>query len=152
MLFLLFLIAQITLMIFMLLHDWLDIPPFTNIKALREKHSLNELILSTLVNAGTIAWCLIILRTYYPGPYPCWVKINWIIIYTLLTVGTICAWWLPYIFGSSPARKEGLSEYKHTHTFLPARGDNTVPNTLHILIHIQVWFCCVVSWYLLLQK
>lgn len=148
----LFLTTQITLALFMVCHDWIDIPPFTDIKALREKHSLNESIIFTLVNTGIVVWGLTTLLAYYPGPYPSWVKINWVIVYTLLTIGTVCAWWIPYVFGSSPARKEGLSEYKNTHTFLPARGDNTVPNTLHILIHLQVWFCCAVSWYVLLMK
>ena len=33
-----FIILQIILLLFMLLHDWIDIPPFTDIKALKEHH------------------------------------------------------------------------------------------------------------------
>lgn len=145
----LFLITQIILTLFILLHDWIDLPPFTDLKALRKEHSMRLLIISTIINTGTVLCGLLMTILKYPGPYPLWIKVSWIIIYTLLTIGTITAWWIPYFFGSSARYKAGFAEYKNTHTFLPARGNNVVPNTLHIILHVQVWFCCAVSWYML---
>lgn len=148
----LFITTQITLSLFMALHDWVEIPPFTHAKALREQHSWQLILFSTLINTLPVLWALYLTCSYYPGPYPSWVTISFVIIYTMITIGTICSWWIPYILGSSEKHKQGFIEYKHTHAFLPPRGDNVIPNTLHVLLHLQVWICCVISWYLLVNN
>jgi hypothetical protein len=68
-----------------------------------------------------------------------------------LTFGTIASWWVPYIYGSSAEHKKGFAEYHDTHAFLPARGNNIVPNTLHCILHMHVWICFAISIYLLVK-
>jgi len=47
--------------------------------------------------------------------------------------------------------KADFAEYENTHHFLPARGDNVVPNTLHVILHLQIWICFILSVYLLVK-
>ncbi len=149
MLILLFVLAQIIIILFNAVHDFITIAPFTDVQALRKRHSLKLLVTSAIIHTLIDLWGLFLTLFYYPGPYPLWVKINLIAIYTLLTIGIIHDWWIPYLFGSTEKHKEEYSVYKNTHHFLPARGDNVVPNTIHVLFHLLAWFCCAVSWYLL---
>ncbi len=87
---------------------------------------------------------------YYPGPLPFWVGVTSVVVYGLLTTGTLVAWWIPYFFGSSDAHKAGFAEYDSTHHFLSARGDNVIPNTMHVVMHLFIWSCFALSVYLLI--
>ena len=86
---------------------------------------------------------------YLPGPLPHGVLILSALVYGLLTVGTLAAWWIPYIFGSYEKHKQGFIEYKDTHHFLPPRGDNVIPNTMHVIMHMFIWSCFALSLYYL---
>lgn len=144
-----FIAVQTILFLFMLLHDWIDIPPFTDIKALRNNHSVKELLIGTITNTVLVGIPLLLTLFYASSSFPLWAAITMVCVYTLLTIGTICAWWIPYIFGSSQKHKAGFAEYRNTHHFLPARGDNVIPNTLHVVLHIFVWASLVFSIYIL---
>jgi hypothetical protein len=142
----LFTILQIVLLLLITLHDWIDIPPFTDIATFRLHHSVIQRITSSFFNGILVATPLA-LTVYYKGPIvPFWVRITIISIYIVLTIGALCAWWIPYFFGSSHAHKQGFIEYKNTHTFLPNRGDNVVPNTFHVLLHILIVLCLFLSY------
>lgn len=139
-----FISVQSSLLLIMLLHDWIDLPPFTDIAALKKAHTLKERILSTLINSTFVIIPLLI-TLHYKYAIPNFLKWIVLLIYTLLSIGAICAWWIPYFFGSSQAHKEGFIEYKNTHSFLPQRGNNVRPNTLHIILHIHIFICLLCS-------
>lgn len=137
----LLIVLQCSLALLMALHDWVHLPPLTDIHALAAKHSIKERVLTTLINTGLVLFPLILCIRFRPGPLPTWALASVFAVYALLTIGTIAAWWVPYIFGSSAKHKQGFIEYRDTHTFLPAHGDNVVPNTLHVILHLHAWIC-----------
>lgn len=140
-----FLTIQFTLLLFMALHDWVHLPPLTDLKALTKAHTLRFRLLSSLINTFLILLPLSLTLYFLQHP-PLWAKILTSSIYALLTLGTIAAWWIPYLFGSySSQHKEGFIEYRDTHTFLPPIRDHVIPNTLHVLLHLQVWLCFIFS-------
>jgi hypothetical protein len=136
----------------MIFHDWIHLPPLTDIKSLQKAHSVKFRLLGSLINGLVVFIPLCFTVAYAPGPYPFWVALNIFLFYFFLTIGTICSWWIPYLFGSSEAQKEGFKEYKNTHHFLPPRSNNVIPNTFHVILHIQVWICLLISIYLLLTS
>lgn len=144
-----FLVLQCVLFFFMALHDWIDIPPFTDLAALKKVHSFKFRLISSLVNASLVMIPIIITIFYLSSLFPLWAILLFIIIYGLLTIGTIAAWWIPYLGGRYwiHGNKAGFEEYRNTHSFLPKRGENVVPNTLHVILHIQVWICFGLSLY-----
>ena len=147
---LLFIVLQVILLAFMMLHDWIDFPPFTDLEALKQHHSVKDRLIVACINSVLVIiplWITICAQ----GNFSYVQVITVFVFYLLLTIGTICAWWIPYIFGSSAAHKQGFIEYKNTHTLLPARGDNVVPNTLHIVLHLLVWSCFGVAVYYLVN-
>jgi hypothetical protein len=54
-----FVIIQFILLLFMALHDWIDLPPFTNLPALKKAHSLKFRLVGSAVNAGLVLITLI---------------------------------------------------------------------------------------------
>jgi len=125
----------------MAFHDWVDIPPFTNLAALKKAHSLKFRVIGSIVNAGLVLIPLILTLIYMASTLPLWARLLFTVIYGLITFGTITAWWIPYFGGGYlvHGNAAGFEEYRNTHTFLPPRGDNVIPNTLHVVLHIQVW-------------
>ena len=149
-LMIIFIVLQFLLLLIMALHDWIEIRPLTDIKALAAGHSLYGRFMTTVVNTFTVLLPLIY-TVYYGDTLPSNVCRGIAIVYGLLTLGTILSWWVPYIFGSSQKHKEGFKEFRNTHTFLPSRGDNVIPNTLHCILHVLVWLCFGIAIYLLMQ-
>ena len=149
-----FLILQCVLFLFMALHDWVDIPPFTDLAALKKAHSFKFRLIGSLVNATLIMIPIIVTFLYLTSPLSLWACFVFTFIYGLLTIGTITAWWIPYLGGGYLiyGNKAGFEEYRNTHSFLPPRGNNIVPNTLHVVLHIQVWICLGLSLYWLLNR
>ena len=144
-----FIILQTILFFFMALHDWVDIPPFTNLSALRKAHSLRFRLLGSCINGGLVLLPLIVTLLYTSSPMPLWARLFRTGIYGLITIGTITAWWIPYFGGGYwiQGNKAGFEEYRDTHSFLPPRGSNVVPNTLHVILHLQIWSCFGLSLY-----
>ncbi len=147
-----FILLQIVLLFFMTFHDWVHIPPLTNIREM-EKHSTH---MGRIINS-TIFFFLIFIPlflTYHYQPiFPFWVVLIITNFYGWLSLGTVLSWWVPYFWGSySKQHKEAFAEYKNTHHFLPAISDNVIPNTLHVILHIQIWICFGISLYLLTKN
>lgn len=142
-----FLILQIILFLFMILHDWVDLPPFTDLKALKKAHSFKFRLFGSALNGLMVLAPLIITIFYRHSYFPMWTRLVFVGIYGLITFGTLTAWWIPYFGGGYlvQGNQAGFEEYRNTHTFLPARGNNVVPNTLHVILHIQVWTCFVMA-------
>lgn len=144
-----FLIIQVILLLFMAFHDWVDIPPFTDLPALKKAHSFKFRLAGSCINAILVFIPLIITFSYRACLSPFGIRLLIAAIYGLLTIGTISAWWIPYFGGRYwiHGNRAGFEEYRNTHSFLPARGNNIVPNTLHVILHIQVWICFGLSIY-----
>ena len=145
-LLIIFITVQITLLLFMALHDIIPVPPLNDIDTLARDHSLLSRCLNGLINSIFVIIPLA-LTIYYMPNLPFWAVCTCVVFYGILTVGTVFAWWVPYLFGSSATHKQEFMMFKNTHHFLPARGDNVIPNTLHVLLHLQVWFCLGVAIY-----
>lgn len=147
-----FIILQFILLFFMLFHDWVPIPPLNDVEALKVSDSDFYRFLGSVINGVIVLIPLIITLNYYHQPsISRFATITVTAFYLLLTVGTVLSWWAPYFFGSSQKHKQQFSKFNNTHHFLPARGDNIVPNTLHVILHLQVWICLAIAIYFLLQ-
>jgi len=154
---------QIILLCIMLFHDWVHLPPLTDIRALEQTHPAKFRFIDSLTNGGPVLIALL-LTWFYRAYFPLWVALFIVFIYALLTLGTIMAWWVPYLFGHKKVQwltllygdmeehKKGFSEYTQTHHFLPARYNNLVPNTLHVILHLHIWSCFVLSLYFLINR
>lgn len=143
----LFIVLQCLLLIFMVFHDWIPVPPFNDLKTLKAHDSDFYRLLGSVVNGVLVLIPLTLTVTYFTEPPAFWASFVVVVFYLLLTVGTILSWWVPYFGGSSQTHKEHLDKFKNTHHFLPPRGDHIVPNTLHVVLHVQVWACLILALY-----
>jgi hypothetical protein len=145
-----FIVLQCVLLFFMLFHDWISIPPFNDVAALKKADSTYKRLLGSAINGITVLIPLILTLAYFRnGDIALGANIAILVFYAILTVGTILSWWVPHFFGSSKKHKQQFRKFKNTHHFLPARKDNVVPNTLHVVLHLQVWACLALSIYFL---
>ncbi|MBI2344741.1 hypothetical protein HYV10_01560 [Candidatus Dependentiae bacterium] len=138
----LFISFQVVLLGFMLFHDWISIPPFNDIEAIRKNHSRLSILFSTLINSLCVAIPLYLTLFYFDSSL-----LVILCFYSGLTAGAIVSWWAPYFFGSSIAHKKSFSKFKNTHHFLPVRGDNVIPNSLHVVLHLFILACFALSLY-----
>src|SRR5690349_684173 len=146
-----FICLQILLLFFMLFHDWISIPPFNNIVDLKAMDSNSYRLLGSAINGATVLIPLLITIFYsYHSTLPLFPAITITFFYFFITIGTILSWWVPYFYGSSQKHKNAFKKFKNTHHFLPARGDNVIPNTLHVILHLQVWLCLILSIFFLM--
>jgi hypothetical protein len=121
---------------FLVLHDWLPLPPLNDVAAVRREDPLARLIGVTLVQ--TVPWAI---GLYFSAislghPWPGWLG-TWLwVTYGLLFVGQLRAWWVPYLAKAEPERAARYQRmFGNTHSFLPHRN-GMVPNTAHILLHV----------------
>ena len=112
-----FIILQIILLFFMTFHDWVHLPPLTNIREL-EKHSTKKGRLINSIIFFFLIFIPLMLTLLYRSNFPLWVLISVFNFYFWLTFGTILSWWIPYFFGSSQKHKDDFAEYENTHHFL----------------------------------
>lgn len=90
----------------MLFHDLIAIPPFNDVPAIRKEDSIGQLIFLATVNGLFVAIPLYLtLCAFFKASIQSWMLLLNLVFYTILTIGTICAWWIPYIFGSSASHK-----------------------------------------------
>lgn len=138
-----FIAIQVLLFFAMILHDWIEFKPFTDLKALKKAHSFQERLFGSALNGIMVFIPLVITLLYRHSHLPLWAVLLFVAIYGLITFGTITAWWIPYFTGKYliDGNKAGFEEYKNTHSFLPDRGGHVIPNTLHVFLHVQVWLC-----------
>lgn len=144
-----FIVLQIILLMFMIFHDWIPIPPFNDIAVLKEEGTKYRLLGSFVNGFFVFIPLLLTLLYFHESPIPFIARFSVVLFYLILTIGTIFSWWVPYFFGSSDSHRAHFNKFKNTHHFLPARGSNVIPNTLHVILHLQVWGCFVFSLYFL---
>ena len=79
---------------------------------------------------------LVFSLAYFGRMYPHWLYMWLWISYSLIFVGQIRAWWIPYLFRAEPERAARYQiMFGNTHHFLPTRN-GLVPNTAHIMLHL----------------
>jgi hypothetical protein len=123
---------------------------FPKIDALKRSNSDFYRLLGSFINGITVLIPLIItLKFYRSDRISLSTDITIFTFYFILTIGTILSWWVPYFFGSPKKHKDAFLKFSNTHHFIVPRGDNVIPNTLHVILHLQVWACLAISIYFL---
>lgn len=142
----LFIALQFILFLLMIFHDWISVPPLNDIPALKREDTTFYRLLGSIVNGVLVLIPLTLTLVYVNTPVlPFWAGMSISLFYLLLTIGSTLSWWVPYFFGSSPQHKQAFAKFKNTHHFLPAIGNNVVPNTLHVILHLCIWACLGLS-------
>lgn len=144
------LICSIVITLFLLLHDWINIYPFNDLKTFNKHCSLHNKIIMTIVNTFFFVMYTFILLYYRNSSFSLHAKIYLIICNTLFLTGIIFSWWLPYLFGWPKSQVKDLHEtHGTTHTFLPQINNNPTPNTLHVIFHLIFVINMIVSYLLI---
>ena len=122
--------------LFLGLHDWIPLGRLNDVAAVRSEISPRNLFIATIVQTSFFAVGLFFSVSYFGRSYPTWL-IYWLwISYTMLFVGEIEAWWIPYLVRPYPKRAARYQKmFGNTHSFLPRRND-IVPNTAHVFLHL----------------
>ena len=127
---------QVSQVVFLWVHDWIPFARLNDVAAVRSQDTRRRLVTVTLIQSvpWTIGLCFSLL--HFGRAYPDWLY-DWLVIsYSLLFVGQIRAWWIPYLFRPEPLRAARYQiMFGKTHSFLPMRN-GMVPNTAHILLHL----------------
>lgn len=133
-------------MAFLLLHDWVPLGRLSNLKAVRESDPPGKLLLVTLLSALPFALVFGVTCAYWKAPrWPMWLKMWLWYTYGAALLGTIFAWWGPYLFWQSPERARRYQvRFAGTAKFLPERN-GFAPDTLHVVYHL-----CIVATLVLL--
>lgn len=120
----------------LLLHDWIPLAPLTDVEAVRRANKFTHMLLGTAITSVPVAWALWRSVANFGHPYPRGLKIGLWLIYGILFAGELQSWWIPYLFGASPAKVERFQEmFGRTHVFLPVRN-GIAPNTFHVFLHL----------------
>jgi hypothetical protein len=131
-----FLTLQTIVVLFLLFHDWVPLGRLNNLTAIRGQDSVVRSVLVTLLPGAPAALALFFCAKYFGEPYPDWLEMLLWITYGLLVIGLLRAWWIPYLFGTDPARAARYQIiFADTHSFLPKRN-GMAPDTLHTCFHI----------------
>lgn len=131
---------QIYMVLFLLLHDWVKIGPFTDPTGVGLENTLGQAIFQTVVNTLPILISFVLAVLYRGRRYPIGAKIYLMALYPVYLFGEFQAWWLPYLFGKTIWRdfEETVARYQvmfgQTHAFLPELN-GIVVNTAHVLLH-----------------
>lgn len=129
---------QFALIAWCIAHDWIPMPPLNDLAASRRAFTRSRRLLETTGNA--VPLLVAFGASLSPSPVAIATTLG---IHLLYGVGTLRAWWIPWLAGSSAEMKAAYACFHGTHRFLPARGDNVVPNTAHVFLHAMVWACVV---------
>jgi hypothetical protein len=131
------LICSSLILLFLLLHDWINIYPFNDLKTLDKHCSLRNKILMTLINAPFFIIYMGILLHHWSTPFSFHAKWYLVTCNCLFSIGILFSWWLPYLFGWPQGQVEDLGQsYSSTHRFLPPIVNNPIPDTMHVIFHV----------------
>jgi hypothetical protein len=122
--------------VFLWIHDWVPLGSLNDVAAVRKEDSFRQLLTVTLIQSVPWTVGLVFSVRHFGEPYPSWLGYWLWISYTLLLIGQIRAWWLPYIIAPDPQRAARYERmFGNTHAFLPTRN-GIVPNTAHVTLHL----------------
>jgi hypothetical protein len=131
-----FLLGQVLVTLFIGLHDWVPLGRLNNLGGIRAVDPLGKRVWTTAWSVLPFAVGLGGCFYYGSGRYPQWLWWVLWVTYGLGLYGLLRAWWLPYLFGTDPARAERYKvRFAGTHAFLPERHGMR-PDTLHFCFHI----------------
>ena len=129
-------VLQVFQVLFLWLHDWVPLGRLNDVKAVRSQDTVFRLIVVTLIQSGPFTIGLLFSLLYFGRRYPHWLYLWLWISYSVIFLGQIRAWWIPYLFRAEPERAARYQiMFGNTHHFLPTRN-GLVPNTAHILLHL----------------
>lgn len=130
------LICSCFITLFLALHDWINIYPLNDLETFNKYCSLRNKILMTIINTPFFIIYTILILYYWSAPMPWYAQAYLIVCNLLFLTGIIFSWWLPYFCGFPITQAQELHKsHGTTHTFLPAIGNNPIPNTLHVIFH-----------------
>ena len=131
-----FLALQLFQVLFLWLHDWIPLGRLNDVAAIRSQDTSLRLIVVTLIQSVPFSIGLLFSVLYFGRPYPHWLFMWLWISYSLIFIGQLRAWWIPYLLHGEPERAARYQVmFGKTHRFLPTRN-GLVPNTAHIMLHI----------------
>ena len=118
------------------LHDWIDVPGWTNGQQIRAALGMKKMLIGTAVN-GLFPGLVAALAIYYwDTPAPSSVRSLWVVYCAVGVVGAITMWWIPYFRGTDQKTKDFYSKMcAGTIQVLPPHGDNPRPNLFHVVLH-----------------
>ncbi len=146
-------ILQLYMVLFLLLHDWVKIGPFTDPTGFGDENTLGEALFQTVVNTLPILIGFILTLVYAGKRFPLAAKMYICILYPIYLFGEFQAWWLPYFFGKALGRDFDalVARYDvmfgNTHTFLPPMN-GIVVNTAHVFLHLSTLFVFLLFLYM----
>lgn len=130
------LVLQSLQVAFLWVHDWLPLGTLNDVRAVRGQDSFRRLVIVTIVQSLPYTIILVLSALYFGQHYPHWLITTLWVAYTILFIGQLRAWWLPYLLRAEPERAARYrAMFGNTHSFLPVRN-GLVPNTAHIFLHI----------------
>ena len=139
------LICSATLLFLALaLHDLVNFPPLTNLVDMKKYESDARRYTDACIN-GLFGLIPLTLLLFYRTALPGWALKTIIGFYGVLLIGAFFAWYVPYFFGSSASHREAFKKFENTHHFLPKRGENIVPNTFHVILHVMMLACLTLA-------
>jgi hypothetical protein len=140
------LVLQSFQVLFLALHDWVQLGRLNDVRAVRSADPLPKLVIVTVISTLPFAFGLAASIASMDRGFPTWL-IEWLrISYALLFLGQIRAWWIPYLVVDEPARASRYQVmFGRTHAFLPVRHGIT-PNTLHVLLHLATVATLILLW------
>jgi hypothetical protein len=131
-----FLALQVFQVLFLWLHDWIPLGRLNDVAAVRSQDTTTRLIIVTLIQSVPFSIGLLFSLLHLRQPYPHWLYMWLWISYSVIFVGQLRAWWVPYLIHAEPERAARYQiMFDKTHRFLPTRN-GLVPNTAHIMLHV----------------
>lgn len=122
--------------LFLALHDWIPLGRLNDVKAVRAANPVSKLVVGTMISLVPFAVGLVASAIHFGKVYPSWLFWWLWISYSLLFVGELEAWWVPYLFRTEATRAARYQVmFGATHAFLPERH-GIRPNTLHVMLHL----------------
>lgn len=137
------------ILLFMIVQDWVPIGTLNDVHAISDTRSKSELILVTLFGIVQILILMFIILKFIGRRYSIWAKL-WLIIHpTIIFIGALLEWWIPYFFGYGADKRSAqyAEMFGNTHSFLPAMN-GIVPNTLHSMFHAILLLCIILTVYI----
>jgi hypothetical protein len=127
---------QFLQVLFLWLHDWIPLGRLNDVAAVRSQNTTLELAIVTGVQSVPFTIGLWFSLLYFGQPFPHWLYMWLCVSYSLIFVGQLRAWWIPYLFYSEPERAARYQiMFGKTFRFLPIRN-GLVPNAAHIILHL----------------
>lgn len=130
--------------LFLALHDWIPLGRLNDVKAVRAANPVGKLVAGTMISLTPFAIGFAASAMHFGRAYPSWLFWWLWISHSLLFVGELEAWWVPYVFHAEPTRAARYQAmFGATHAFLPERR-GIRPNTLHVILHLATLTTLVV--------